>query len=147
MRKLALILLLLSACAAKQVAPLQTQVPQASGLGKLSAPFLKVLPQPVDFAFAVTAERQFRFEVLHPLTMQTLFACGSNGQQAWWWEQGKTRHFSAQKLARVFQQRTHFKLDDFLLQLLSKSPQGLQLSFREWKDSAALDPQLFSAYE
>lgn len=147
MRALALCLCLLASCAVKQAPQLHSTVQRASGLGKLHAPFVHDVPQPLDFAFAVTSSRQFRFEILHPLTMQTVFACGSNGQDAWWWEQGKARHLTTRKLSRVFQQRTQVKLEDFLLQLLNKSSQGLQLSFREWKDAALLDPRLFSAYE
>ena len=147
MRALMLCLCLFASCAVKQAPQLHSAVQQASGLGKLHAQFVHDVPQPLDFAFAVTSSRQFRFEILHPLTMQTVFACGSNCQDSWWWEQGKSRRLSVQRLSRLFQQRTQVKLDDFLLQLLRESSQGLQLDFREWKNTALLDPRLFSAYE
>ena len=132
-----LAIFLFAACAAKQpTALLQAKVEQASGLGNLNT---------TDFVFAATAKRQFRFEVLQPITMQTIFACGSDGKKAWWWENGKNRQLSVRQLTRAFEKRTQLKLDEFLLQLLSNTPTA-QLRIREWTPRV-LDPQVFSAYE
>lgn len=97
-------------------------------LAKLVAPFLSHSPTPLDFAFAFSRPDKFRFEILDPLTLQTLLALGSDGDKAWWWEKGKIRRFKTSQLQKELQKLIGVRLSLVELnQLLLGAPRNWSL--------------------